>query len=453
MTNGIVRKNEIRVCMDVGSAEHYVAIGLASGERIHDIVLKHETKAIDKFFGRIEKIQQQYNLPVVFAMEGYNGHIRPIDKRILEKGYRLYSVNHLHLARYRELFPAPAKTDKLDAWKIYEFIGQKDDPLLKKTAVQPVFAVPEENEKLKCLSRRRRRLVKEQTRLLSQIQTDLSSVSPGLSGITGQVGNLWFLRFLSCRSNLTKLTTIHQSTLLGIAGIGKKYAACIRKWQKTASFSRETEWVGPGIVEDARRLLALHEQIASLNKAVEDLIPTSQLATLLLTIPGFGATCASEIAGELGDISRFTTEAAFGYYCGMAPLTCSSGKRQGAKRSKNVNKIIQAAMMVAAARHINVCSEADAYYNRKRTQGKRHNQAVRAFGRHLCRVMWAMLRNQTPYSRGNEDAIVCSESETKIVGLKGAAVIMDDGAEAAVAGEAPFFEPTIINDEVLQRSG
>lgn len=413
MIDKVMFADEIRVCMDVGSAEHYVAIGLASGERVQDIVLKHESKEIDLFFGKIEKIQQKYNLPVVFAMEGYNGHVRPIDKRILKNGYKLYSINHLHLARYRELFPAPAKTDKLDAWKIYEFMGQKDNPILKKTAVQEVFEVPEENEKLKCLSRRRRRLVKEQTRLLSQIQVDLSSSCPGLASITGQVGNLWFLRFLSCRSDLTKLKTLRRSSLLGITGIGKKYADCILEWQKTGEFSRDTEWVGPGIIEDAKRLQDLHQQVANLNKLIEDLIATSQLATLLHSIPGFGTVCVSEIAGELGDISRFKSEASFGYYCGMAPLTCSSGKHQGARRSKNVNKIIQAAMMVAAARHINDNSEADNYYKRKRSQGKKHNQAVRAFGRHLCRVIWSMLRNQTPYNRANQEETHSPERNAK----------------------------------------
>ena len=93
MISEVMSTNEIRVCMDVGSAEHYIAIGLASGERIQDIVLKHETREISKFFGRIEKIRQKYNLPVVFAMEGYNGHVRPIDKQILEKGYRLWGTD------------------------------------------------------------------------------------------------------------------------------------------------------------------------------------------------------------------------------------------------------------------------------------------------------------------------------------------------------------------------
>ena len=37
-----------------------------------------------------------------------------------------------------------------------------------------------------------------------------------------------------------------------------------------------------------------------------------------------------------------------------------------------------------------------AYYDKKRAEGKRHNQAV-ALGRHLIRVIWSMLRNERNY--------------------------------------------------------
>ena len=34
-------------------------------------------------------------------MEGYNGYARPLDRLIQEKGYRLFNVNNLKLARLR----------------------------------------------------------------------------------------------------------------------------------------------------------------------------------------------------------------------------------------------------------------------------------------------------------------------------------------------------------------
>jgi hypothetical protein len=43
-------------------------------------------------------------------------------------------------------------------------------------------------------------------------------------------------------------------------------------------------------------------------------------------------------------------------------------------------------MMVAVARHIDNVPESRTYYDKKRTEGKTHNQAVRALGRHLIRA-------------------------------------------------------------------
>jgi hypothetical protein len=42
--------------------------------------------------------------------------------------------------------------------------------------------------------------------------------------------------------------------------------------------------------------------------------------------------------------------------------------------------------------------ESRAYYDKKRAQGKSHNQAIRALGRHLSRVIWSMLKHDRDYS-------------------------------------------------------
>ncbi|WP_292428928.1 transposase [Methylobacter sp.] len=52
------------------------------------------------------------------AMEGYNGYARPLDQMIRVRNYRLFNINNLKLARFKEIFPGAAKTDALDARKI-----------------------------------------------------------------------------------------------------------------------------------------------------------------------------------------------------------------------------------------------------------------------------------------------------------------------------------------------
>jgi hypothetical protein len=112
-----------------------------------------------------------------------------------------------------------------------------------------------ENEILKRLTRRRRRLVNEKARVLNNMQGDLQAVCPGLLEITGGAGNLWFLRFLTSADSLTKLARLHRGTLLKIAGVGVNYATKIQSWQKRAHFSHEAALVGEMIQEDAFRIL------------------------------------------------------------------------------------------------------------------------------------------------------------------------------------------------------
>jgi hypothetical protein len=54
-------------------------------------------------------------------------------------------------------------------------------------------------------------------------------------------------------------------------------------------------------------------------------------------------------------------------------------------------------MMTAVAHHIREVPESRAYYDKKRAEGKKHNQAVRALGRHLVRVMWSMMTQGRDY--------------------------------------------------------
>lgn len=57
----------------------------------------------------------------------------------------------------------------------------------------------------------------------------------------------------------------------------------------------------------------------------------------------------------------------------------------------------KAAMMVAVARHIACVPASRIYYDKKRVEGKKHNQAIRSLGRHLVRVIWAMVKQGRNY--------------------------------------------------------
>ncbi len=178
---------QIVVGIDIGGRSHRVTIAGPEGQLLEEFDMEHTAAGFGDFFQRLETHERRLKLPVAIAMEGFNGHARPLDTQILMRGYRLYNVNNLKLARFKEIFPGPAKNDPIDSHKIVELFELRAHLPLAKDVLQEVAAAPAENEKLKRLTRRRRQLVEDKVRVVNRLQADLQSVSPGLLAITGNV--------------------------------------------------------------------------------------------------------------------------------------------------------------------------------------------------------------------------------------------------------------------------
>jgi transposase len=396
---------ELRVSVDVGSRRHSVAIGLSDGQVLEEFEIAHRPEGFQEFFSRIEKHQKAQGCGVAVAMEGYNGYARPLDSLVRQRGYRLYNINNLKLARFKEIFPGAAKKDRIDARKGLELFQLRDHLPLAKKVLQEVTGTPKENEILKRLTRRRRRLVNERVRVVNNLQADLQAVCPGLLEITTEASNQWFLNFLLSTDTLPQLARLRKPTLLKIRAVGRKYASLIEQWQKRAHFSEEVDWVNEMIHEDAQRCLELEEKIKTLETKIEQIAKDSKIAKILLSIAGFGPVCTSELAGEIGTVERFSKEGSLALYLGMSTLDNSSGNYQGSKQPKQVNTRAKAAMMTALDRHRQYVPESQRYYEKKRSEGKKHNQAIRALGRHLCRIIYKMLKEERDYEIRPEKGI------------------------------------------------
>jgi len=389
--------SQLRVGVDVGSRCHSVAIGLSDGSLLEEFDIPHTAEGFREFFARVEACGRRHAVPIAVAMEGYNGHVRPLDSLVRARGWQLFNVNNLKLARFKEIFPAAAKSDRIDSRKTLELFQLGDHLPMAGEVLQEVMATPEENNVLKRLSRRRRRLVNERARVINSMQADLQAVAPGLLEITQDVGNLWFLNFLTCRKDILKLARLRRSSLLKVPAIGPTYADRIQAWQQGACFGPDARLVGDMIRQDAERILELKQQIKALEDQMAHVAERSSMACQLASIPGYGAVCTAELAGEIGTIGRFRNEASLALYLGMATLDNSSGKFRGSKVPKHVNARAKAAMMAAVDHHRKRVPQSQRYYEKKRAEGKKHNQAIRALGRHLCRVIFKMLSQERLY--------------------------------------------------------
>ena len=119
--------------------------------------------------------------------------------------------------------------------------------------LQEVYPIPFENQQLKRLTRRRKRLVKERVRYVNTLQSDLRAVSPGLVELTKDVQNVWFLNFLSSSKSLRQLTKKSRTSLLKIKQVGQKYVDIIQQWQERAVFSDDEDFMSPMLQQDIER--------------------------------------------------------------------------------------------------------------------------------------------------------------------------------------------------------
>ena len=144
-------------------------------------------------------------------------------------------------------------------------------------------------------------------------------------------------------------------------------------------------------------MLELRDEIGALQTQIDALAAHFEMGGRIDTIPGFGRVCSAELAGEIGSLQRFSGDSSLVLYVGMAPLNNSSGARSGSKPPRHVNVRAKAAMMIAAAQNVATVPDSRAFYDKKRSQGKTHYQALRALGRVLVRIIWSMLKHGRDY--------------------------------------------------------
>ncbi|WP_341395103.1 transposase, partial [Arthrobacter sp. G119Y2] len=129
---------------------------------------------------------------------------------------------------------------------------------------------------------------------------------------------------------------------------------------------------------------------------VEALVEAHPLYEVLTSMPGIGVrTCArilTEVTGK-----HFASAAHLASYAGIAPVTRRSGTSiRGEHPSRRGNKKLKRALFLSAFAALHH-PPSRAYYDRKRAEGKRHNQAIIALARRRSDVLFAMLRDGTLY--------------------------------------------------------
>lgn len=146
----------------------------------------------------------------------------------------------------------------------------------------------------------------------------------------------------------------------------------------------------------ARMLADIRESRDTVFTQVEALVEANPLHPVLTSLPAVGVRTAARILTEIVG-KDFAAAGHLASYAGLAPVTWRSGTSiRGDHPSRKGNKILKRALFLAAFAALKD-PLSRAYYDRKRTEDKRHNQALIALARRRCDTLYAMLRDGTFY--------------------------------------------------------
>ena len=127
---------------------------------------------------------------------------------------------------------------------------------------------------------------------------------------------------------------------------------------------------------------------------LEDICP------VITTITGIGSVLGASIVSEIGNISRFERANQLVAYAGLDTRIKQFGdfSATNTKLSKRGSPYLRGSIWLAATVAAFKDPALSIYYQGLRTRGKAHGTAIGAVTRKLTNIIFAVLRDQKPYT-------------------------------------------------------
>ena len=291
-----------------------------------------------------------------------------------------------------------AKTDAKDAAVIADQARMRCD-------LAPLRAGDDIAVELRLLTARRTDLVADRTRVFNRLRATLLGYFPALERA---------FDYKQRRGAIVLLTRYNTPAALRRNGVARIESwlrkQCVVKPAEIANAAVEAghaqhtvipgQDVGAELVGRlAKEVIALDTEIAVTDEMIEARFLRHRHAETILSMPSFGPRLGAEfIAATGGDMSAYPTADRLASLAGLAPVPRDSGRVSGnVIRPRRFNRPLLRTCYLAVMFSIRTDPNSAAYYQRKRAEGKRHTQAVIALARRRSNVLYAMLRDGTPY--------------------------------------------------------
>lgn len=366
-----------------------------SGTSLKTGVVQNRTKDFEPWSTEIESL----GAPVRLIVESGNGLSLPIEEHVLSRGWEVRHVEATSVRSYREhVLGCNNKTDKLDARAI-ALIGSGPSKKVR-ARILP-------RKSLRRITRDRLDLKKLQTALSNRLRQTLAEYWPEFSSDSiPQISRATVLCLLRRSSNpkvWTEWGTAGMQAVLAESGL-RTLAPFAEKLLKLAvDHQRVMSIFDQNYLEREVQLLA--ERVHHCNVDIErtdlllvELQETDNEVSLIDSIPGAGTVLASGIISEIQDISNFKSESELASYSGIGLRRHQTGSATDYQRNQvKYNRRLKHHLLQLAQINARCDPRSAAYYAKKRKEGKKPLQAQRCLARHLLRLLYKMLKTNSPF--------------------------------------------------------
>ena len=383
------------VGIDIGKNHHEASIVSPEGKQIgRSLRFATTHKGADSLMSFIFK--NIGNSPCVFGMEATGHYWYPIYSFLKAKGYTIYVINPIQSDSLRKMYIRQTKNDSIDSFLIAEVIrfGQFGTTSM---ADENILAMRQ-------LCRYRDSVISSRTEIKLRIGTIMEQIFPEYEK---QFSSLWVSTSMGILEKYLTPENIENAPIDELFEIIKdKSHNRLTKAKAISIKEAAADTFGIKIAQDAfsfqlkqliDRMNFHDKQIEALD--IEIMKYYEQFDCYLHTIPGIGIIGAATILAEIGDISRFKNSSALVAFAGIDPTVRQSGEFNSTHNhmSKRGSPYLRQAIFLAATTCSFHNSPLNAYYKKKRDQGKHHLTATGAVARKLTTIIYAVLRDSKPY--------------------------------------------------------
>ncbi len=353
-------------------------------------------------WSQVNAVAAEHDLTLVIGLEDGSNYGYTLGRYLTNEGCPVKEVNPRMTNRQRDFY-GQDKTNRLDALATAAIVLRAYDQLPDITPVQEAVEATRE------LSRYRHQLVKEQTSTINRLHCHLANQYPAYKTFFSKVNGVSALHFWATYPTPAHLQDVTPEKLANFFYDKSNHRLGKDASQKKADQIFQLLDDSPLqvlpllagaqaiIISDlAQRLLQLKRSIDALEAELEETLPAT--GQKLDTFKGISTALAGVLVGETKDTARFHNDKArFASYNGTAPASRGTGKHVRQVENRWCNRRLKTALDRVAL-NARRCEPLSAeYFQACLNRGLDPGQAHKCLMRRLSDVLFAMMRDKTPY--------------------------------------------------------